>query len=160
MPAAPAARPRWRRRGLDNKVFQITEGINNLDYAPMKETASAFMTRYPTRRSTIRACSIDGHGVRGDRGEAGSDDPVQFLPKLEGMKYARSISLMVKKASCAPDDHQFFQTMYISGLGSLGPDQPYDEEEYRLGLEGRGLGRRRRHDRADDLRNGTPVTGG
>ena len=58
--------------------------------------------------------------------EAGSDDPVKFVPKLEGMRYANFID--GKEGFMRADDHQYFQTMYISGLGALGENQPFDEE--------------------------------
>jgi branched-chain amino acid transport system substrate-binding protein len=51
---------------------------------------------------------------------------VKFVPKLEGMHYTDFID--GKDGFMRKDDHQYFQTMYISGLGDLGPDQPFPEE--------------------------------
>ena len=58
--------------------------------------------------------------------EAGSVDPGDFIPKLEGMKhdsFAAGAEGFMRK-----DDHQFIQPLYISTLGALEPGQKFDEE--------------------------------
>ncbi len=50
--------------------------------------------------------------------EAKSDDPVKFAPKLEGMHYVDFID--GKEGFMRADDHQYFQTMYISGARAAG----------------------------------------
>jgi branched-chain amino acid transport system substrate-binding protein len=46
-----------KQAGLADQVFQITEGINNIDYKPAQETIRAYMQAYPRSPSTIRASS-------------------------------------------------------------------------------------------------------
>ena len=58
--------------------------------------------------------------------EVKSDDPVKFVPKLEGMKHADFSD--GKEGFMRKDDHQYFQTMYMSSLGPLGAGEPFDEE--------------------------------
>ncbi len=115
-----------KQAGLEDKVFQITEGVNNLDYMPMQEEVKAYMAKYPDAPiyypRLFNAMGMVFDAIE----EAGSDDPVKFVPKLEGMKYMNFID--GKEGFMRADDHQYFQTMYISGLGALGPNQPFEEE--------------------------------
>ncbi|MEX0407541.1 branched-chain amino acid ABC transporter substrate-binding protein [Aquibium sp. LZ166] len=116
-----------KQAGLEDKVFQITEGVNNLDYMPMQEEVKAYMAKYPDAPIYYpRLFNAMGMVFKAIE-EAGSDDPVKFVPKLEGMKYVDFID--GKEGFMRADDHQYFQTMYISGLGSLGPNQPFEEEK-------------------------------
>lgn len=111
---------------LEDKVFQITEGVNNIDYAPMRETVKTYMDTYPDSPiyypRLFNAMDMVFQAIE----EAESDDPVKFVPKLEGMKHENFID--GKEGFMRADDHQYFQAMYISGLGPLGDDQPFDEE--------------------------------
>ena len=115
-----------KQAGLEDKVFQITEGVNNIDYQPMQDKVKEYQAKYPDAPiyypRLFNAMGMIFEAVE----EAGSDDPVQFIPKLEGMYYVDFID--GKEGFMRKDDHQYFQTMYISGLGALGPKQPFDEE--------------------------------
>ena len=115
-----------KQAGLEDKVFQITEGVNNIDYKPMRDVVATYVAKYPDSPiyypRLFNAMDMLFQAIE----EAQSDDPVKFAPKLEGMKHVDFID--GKEGFMRPDDHQYFQTMYISGLGPLGPDQPYDEE--------------------------------
>ncbi|WP_346893192.1 branched-chain amino acid ABC transporter substrate-binding protein [uncultured Roseibium sp.] len=115
-----------KQAGLEDKVFQITEGVNNIDYKPMQDKVKAYFAKYPDAPiyypRLFNAMGMVFKAVE----EAGSDDPVKFVPKLEGMHYVDFID--GKEGFMRKDDHQYFQTMYISGLGALGPNQPFDEE--------------------------------
>ena len=115
-----------KQADLPNKVFQINEGINNLDYKPARETAKAFIDSH--KSSPIfypRMFNEMGMLFKAMR-EAKSTEPVKFVPKLEGMKYKTfstgAVGFMRKK------DHQFFQPLFISTLGPTGSSQPFDEE--------------------------------
>jgi len=111
--------------GLDNKVFQITEGINNLDHAPMKETASAFMTRFSDAPVYYpRMFNLTGMLFEAIE-EAGSANPVDIAPKLEGKKYDTFAS--GDEGFMRADDHQFFQPLFISALTPVGDDQVQEE---------------------------------
>jgi len=115
-----------KQAGLADKVFQITEGVNNIDYQPMQDAVKAYIAKYPDSPiyypRLFNAMGMVFKAVE----EAGSDDPVKFVPKLEGMRYVDFID--GKEGFMRADDHQYFQTMYISGLGPLGEKQPFDEE--------------------------------
>ncbi|GAB4356885.1 MAG: branched-chain amino acid ABC transporter substrate-binding protein [Oricola sp.] len=114
-----------KQAGLDSKVFQLTEGINNLDYGPMKETASAFMTRFSDAPVYYpRMFNLTGMLFKAIE-EANSDNPVDFAPKLEGMKYATFAT--GAEGFMRADDHQFFQPLFISALTPVG-DGEIDEE--------------------------------
>lgn len=116
-----------KQAGLADKVFQITEGVNNIDYKPMQEAVKAYIAKYPDAPIYYpRLFNAMGMVFKAIE-EAKSDDPVKFVPKLEGMHYVDFID--GKEGFMRKDDHQYFQTMYISGLGPLGPNQPFEEEK-------------------------------
>ena len=115
-----------KQANLPNQVFQLTEGINNIDYKPAQDAARAFMSEFKAEPVYYpRIFNMTGMLFKAIT-EAHSDDPGKFIPKLETMKYATFSSgttgYMRKK------DHQFFQPLYISDFGPLGPKQTFDEE--------------------------------
>ncbi|MGN6465950.1 MAG: branched-chain amino acid ABC transporter substrate-binding protein [Rhizobiaceae bacterium] len=115
-----------KQAGLKDKVFQITEGINNIDYAPMQKTVKAYMDKYPDAPVYYPRLFNAMDMVFEAMNEVKSDDPVKFVPKLEGMKHADFSD--GKEGFMRKDDHQYFQTMYMSSLGPLGAGEPFDEE--------------------------------
>jgi branched-chain amino acid transport system substrate-binding protein len=120
-PGGPTA---IKQADLPDRVFVITEGESNLPYAPAQEFENAFRARlgvslfYPRAVNEMRMLAS---AMR----QAKSTDPVKIAAKLEGMKvtvYDGGDGFM------RADDHQFFQPLYITDLGPLAPDQPFDEE--------------------------------
>lgn len=115
-----------KQANLADRVFQLTEGVANIDYKPAMDTTRAYATRfnmepvyYPRLFTAMDMLfkAID---------EAKSDDPAKIAPKLEDMKYpsfSDGVESFMRK-----QDHQFFQPLYISGFGPLGPNEPFDEE--------------------------------
>src|SRR5260370_42038614 len=57
--------------------------------------------------------------------EANSAEPGKIGAKLEGMKIEVHNG---GEGFMRADAHQFFQPIYIANLGSVGKDQPFDEE--------------------------------
>jgi len=67
--------------------------------------------------------------------KAKSLDPVKVAAALEGMEFD---VLDGGKGFMRKDDHQFFQPMYISSLGELKKNEPFDEEKTGWGWVGVG----------------------
>jgi branched-chain amino acid transport system substrate-binding protein len=57
--------------------------------------------------------------------KAKSIDPLKVAAALEGLKFD---VLDGGEGFMRAEDHQFFQPIYISSFGSLGPNEPFDEE--------------------------------
>jgi branched-chain amino acid transport system substrate-binding protein len=113
-----------KQANLPDRVFQISEGVANEPYAPAREFEKAFRAKtggtlfYPRAVNQIRMFAQAAK-------EANSIEPVKVAAKLDGMQitvYDGGDGFM------RSDDHQFFQPMYLSKLGPLGKDQPFDEE--------------------------------
>ena len=113
-----------KQANLPNCVYAIGEGVSNEPYAPAVEFEKAFRAKsgvtlfYPRAVNEIRMFAKAAQ-------EANSLDPVKIAAKLDGMKvtvYNGGDGFM------RAEDHQFFQPMYISNLGPIGKDQPFDEE--------------------------------
>lgn len=115
-----------KQAGLENKVFQINEGINNQGYGPAEERAGALMKRFSDAPVYYPRMFNMMDMVFKAMEEAKSEDPGDFVPKLEGMKH-KSFAAGAE-GFMRPDDHQFFQPLYISTLGTLEPGQKFDEE--------------------------------
>lgn len=115
-----------KQANLENRVFQINEGINNLGHKPAEEIAGAYMNRFSSAPVYFpRMFNMMGMVFQAME-EAKSEDPGDFVPKLEGMTYssfAKGDEGFMRK-----DDHQFFQPLYIATLGALEPGQNFDEE--------------------------------
>ena len=115
-----------KQANLEDRVFQINEGINNQGYGPAEERADALMKRFADAPVYYPRMFNMMDMVFKAMEEAGSVDPVDFVPKLEEMRHdslAAGAEGYMRK-----DDHQFFQPLYISTLGPLGPDHKFDEE--------------------------------
>ena len=115
-----------KQAGLENKVFQINEGINNQGYGPAEERAGALMKRFSDAPVYYPRMFNMMDMVFAAMTEAKSEDPGDFVPKLEGLKH-QSFAAGAEGFMRA-DDHQFFQPLYISTLGTLEPGQKFDEE--------------------------------
>ncbi len=115
-----------KQTGLDHQVFQITEGIPNsgnkaaMDFEKefrAKENMSLFYPRAVNEMRMFKAAAEKANSV----------DPVKVAAALEGMKFD---VLDGGEGFMRKDDHQFFQPIYISSLGSLTDKakEPFDEE--------------------------------
>jgi len=113
-----------KQADLPDRVFQISEGVANEPYAPAREFEKAFRAKVGIALFFPRAVNeIRMFGKAAE--EAKSVEPIKVAAKLEGMKFTVYNG---GEGFMRADDHQFFQPMYISNLGPLGKDQPFDEE--------------------------------
>ena len=106
-------------------MFQVTEGLANVDYAPARKFETEFRNKvgagliYPRAVNLMRMLS---KAIE----EAKSGAPAKIAAKLEGMK---AEVLDGGEGFMRKQDHQFFQPMYISAFGPLSAKEPFDEEK-------------------------------
>ncbi|SMH54425.1 branched-chain amino acid ABC transporter substrate-binding protein [Mesorhizobium australicum] len=115
-----------KQANLADRVFQINEGINNQGYGPAEERAGALMKRFANAPVYYPRMFNMMDMVFQAMTEAKSEDPGDFVPKLEGMKHNSFAA--GAEGFLRADDHQFFQPLYISTLGPLDAGQKFDEE--------------------------------
>lgn len=114
-----------RQANVADRVFQITEGVGNVDHAASQAFEKEFRNKMGAGLIYPRAVNLM-HMLAAAIDQAKSGEPAKIAAKLEGMKtevfnggdgYMRA------------DDHQFFQPMYISAFGALTAKEPFDEEK-------------------------------
>lgn len=115
-----------KQANLADRVFQINEGINNQGYGPAEERAGALMKRFANAPVYYPRMFNMMDMVFQAMTEAKSEDPGDFVPKLEGMKHNSFAA--GAEGFLRAEDHQFFQPLYISTLGPLDAGQKFDEE--------------------------------
>jgi branched-chain amino acid transport system substrate-binding protein len=121
-PGGPTA---VKQAGLNHQVFQVGEGIPNLDHASSQEFEKAFRAKYDFSLFYPRAVNeIRMLAAAADK--AKSLDPVKVAAALEGVEYEVFDG---GKGMMRKDDHQFFQPIYISSLGERSEREPFDEEK-------------------------------
>lgn len=114
-----------KQAGLDNKVFQVNEGITNLGHAPALETIIAYTDRYKDAPVVFpRLFNVTGMLFKAIE-EAKSSDPAEFAKVLETMTYDSFSS--GGEAFMRAEDHQLFQPLVISSFGPI-KDGEADEE--------------------------------
>jgi branched-chain amino acid transport system substrate-binding protein len=115
-----------KQANVPDRVFQIAEGVANVPNQSSQDFEKAFRARMGSGVSLLypRAVNEMNMLLKAIQ-EANSVEPGKIAAKLEGMKAALHNG---GEGFMRPDDHQFFQTMYIANLGPLGKDQPFDEE--------------------------------
>ncbi len=113
-----------KQTGLANRIFQISEGIANIDHKESMDFERAFRPKVGSGVLYPRAVNEMSALLKAMQ-EAKSADPKQFAPKLET---TRMEAFNGGESFMRADDHQFFQPMYISSFGPLGANMPFDEE--------------------------------
>jgi branched-chain amino acid transport system substrate-binding protein len=113
-----------KQTGLQHRVFQISEGIANIEHKESQEVEKAFRPKVGTGVLYPRAFN-EMNALLKAMQEAKSADPKKFAPKLEQTKME---AFNGGEAFMRADDHQFFQPMYISSIGPLEAGMPFDEE--------------------------------
>jgi branched-chain amino acid transport system substrate-binding protein len=113
-----------KQTGLQHRVFQISEGIANIDHKESMEIEKSFRPKVGTSVLYPRAFN-EMNALLKAMQEAKSADPKKFAPKLEQTKME---AFNGGEAFMRADDHQFFQPMYISSIGPLEQGMPFDEE--------------------------------
>lgn len=114
-----------KQANLNHQVFQITEGIPNLDHKSSQEFEKALRAKYDFSLFYPRAVN-EMRMFAAAAEKAKSLEPVKVAQALEGMKYEvfdGGEGVMRK------DDHQFFQPIYISSFGERSEKEPFDEEK-------------------------------
>jgi len=122
VPAArrPSSRPIWKTASSRSK------GINNQGYGPAEKRAGALMERFSDAPVYYPRMFNMMDMVFKAMEEAKSENPGDFVPKLEGMKHDSFAA--GDEGFMRSDDHQFFQPLYISTLGALDSGEKFDEE--------------------------------
>src|SRR6201747_1048576 len=114
-----------KQANLDQQVFQISEGIANVDNKSSQEFEKAIRTKYDFGLQYPRAVNeMRMFAAAADK--AKSLDPVKVALALEGMEFDVYDG---GKGNMRKDDHQFFQPMYIASLGERTEKEPFDEEK-------------------------------
>lgn len=114
-----------KQANLDHQVFQVTEGIPNAGYQAAVDFEKAFRAKvgvslwYPRAVNEMRMFKAAAE-------KAKSLDPVKVADALEGMKFE---PLDGGEGFMRKEDHQYFQPIYISSLGTLTAKEPFDEEK-------------------------------
>ena len=115
-----------KQANLENKVFQINEGINNLQYGPAEERAGAYMERFSSAPVYFPRVFNMMDMVFKAMEETQSEDPADFIPALVDMKHDSFAK--GEEGFMRADDHQFFQPLYIAALAPLADGEKFDEE--------------------------------
>jgi branched-chain amino acid transport system substrate-binding protein len=114
-----------KQANLNHQVFQVGEGIPNLDYPSSQAFEKAIRAKYDFSLFYPRAVNeMRMLAVAADK--AKSIDPVKVALALEGMEFEVFDG---GKGNMRKDDHQFFQPIYISSLGERTEKEPFDEEK-------------------------------
>ncbi|MHC2433145.1 branched-chain amino acid ABC transporter substrate-binding protein [Bradyrhizobium sp. USDA 4451] len=115
-----------KQTGLENQVFQISEGVPNSGNKAAMEFEKDFRAKtgisvwYPRAVNEMRMFKAAAE-------KANSIDPVKVAAALEGLKFEVFDG---GEGFMRKDDHQFFQPIYISSFGGLTDKakEPFDEE--------------------------------
>lgn len=115
-----------KQTGLENQVFQISEGVPNsgnkaaMDFEKDFRAKTGISVWYPRAVNEMRMFKAAAE-------KANSIDPVKVAAALEGMKFEVFDG---GEGFMRKDDHQFFQPIYISSFGGLADKakEPFDEE--------------------------------
>ncbi len=115
-----------KQADLPDHVFQVNEGVNNVSYQPARKVATEYIARYKSDPyfypKLFNLTDMLFQAIR----EAGSAEPVKFVPKLEGMEYKTFSS--GQDGFMRAKDHQFFQPLFISTFGPVAGAHPFLDE--------------------------------
>jgi branched-chain amino acid transport system substrate-binding protein len=113
-----------KQTGLNHRVVQISEHFANSPHPPAQDFEKAFRAKtsvglfYPRAVNQMRM-------LQRSITEAGAIDINKIAAKLEGMAIETHSG---NPGTMRADDHQFFQTIYLSSFGERGASEPFDEE--------------------------------
>jgi branched-chain amino acid transport system substrate-binding protein len=114
-----------KQANLNHQVFQISEGIANLDNKSTQDMEKAIRAKYDFSLQYPRAVN-EMRMLAAAAQKAGSIEPVKVAQALEGMKFE---VMDGGEGFMRKDDHQFFQPIYISSFGERSEKEPFDEEK-------------------------------
>jgi branched-chain amino acid transport system substrate-binding protein len=113
-----------KQANLDHQVFQISEGVANVDHPASQEFEKAIRAKYGFSLFYPRAVN-EMRMLAAAADKAKSLDPIKVADALEGMEFE---VLDGGKGFMRKEDHQFFQPIYISSFGDRTAKEPFDEE--------------------------------
>src|ERR1700760_2346936 len=114
-----------KQANLNHQVYQISEGIPNLDYKPAQDIEKAMRAKYDFSMQYPRAAN-EMRMLAAAAEKAKSIEPVKVAEALEGMKFE---VMDGGEGFMRKDDHQFFQPIYISSFGERTEKETFDEEK-------------------------------
>ena len=114
-----------KQANLNHQVFQVSEGIANLDNPTSQEFEKALRAKYDFGLFYPRAVN-EMRMLAAAADKAKSTDPVKVAAALEGMEFDVFDG---GKGYMRKDDHQFFQPIYITSFGERTEREPFDEEK-------------------------------
>jgi branched-chain amino acid transport system substrate-binding protein len=114
-----------KQANLNHQVFQIAEGIPNLDNPAANAFEKAFRAKYDFSLFYPRAVN-QMRMFAAAAEKAKSLEPIKVAASLEGMEFEVFDG---GKGVMRKDDHQFFQPMYIASFGERTEKEPFDEEK-------------------------------
>ncbi len=124
-----------KQANLADRVFQISEGIANADLPAARDFEKAFRAKTGQELTYARGVNLINMLYRAIN-EAKSTDVKAIAAKLDGMTFE---VLDGGEGFMRKDDHQFFQPMYISSLGPISADLPFDSENTGWGWKKAGV---------------------
>ena len=110
--------------GIADRVFEVSEGVVNSAPPAAQKFETDFRAKlgiglfYPRSVNELRVLVAAAAAAK-------SDDPKAIAYQMEGMNFA---TLDGGEGFMRKEDHQFFQDIYISSFGPLGPGDKFDEE--------------------------------
>jgi branched-chain amino acid transport system substrate-binding protein len=122
-----------KQAGLNDQVFQVSEGYANVDHKTSRDFETAFRTKYNGQNFWYPRAANEIRMFKAAAEKAKSLDPVKVGQALEGMEFE---VFNGGKGVMRKDDHQFFQPIYISQFGELKNKEPFDEEKTGWGWKG------------------------
>ena len=140
-----------KQANLNHQVFQVGEGIPNLDHAPSQEFEKALRAKYDFSLFYPRAVN-EMRMLAAAADKAKSPDPIKVAPALEGMEFevfngGKGYHAQGRSSVLPADLHLVVRRSHRKGAVRRG--------EYRLGLEARRQDRYARDRRSHHLQNGT-----
>ncbi|WP_082167083.1 branched-chain amino acid ABC transporter substrate-binding protein [Methylobacterium aquaticum] len=113
-----------RQTGLAHRVFEVSQGGANTGDAATQDFEAAFRARTAIGSTYPRVFNAMNALLTAMQ-EAGSSEARKVAPKLER---ARLKPHTGSDGYVRPDDHQYFQTMFVSSFGPMEPGMRFDEE--------------------------------
>jgi branched-chain amino acid transport system substrate-binding protein len=114
-----------KQAGLDHLVYQVAEGLANVDHPSSQKFEKALRAKYDFSLFYPRAVN-EMRMFKAAAEKAKSLDPVKVAQALEGLEFE---VFNGGKGFMRKDDHQFFQPMYIGSFGTRTDKEPFDEEK-------------------------------
>jgi branched-chain amino acid transport system substrate-binding protein len=114
-----------KQANLNHQVFQIAEGVANVDHKESQDFEKALRAKYDFSLFYPRAVN-EMRMFAAAAEKAKSLDPVKVAAALEGMDFD---VFNGGKGNMRKEDHQFFQPMYIASFGERTEKEPFDEEK-------------------------------